>query len=127
MSKEIHNTKYLKVARKDLRNNLTPQETILWKRLKNSNSGYKFRRQHSIKNFITDFYCPAKKLVIEIDGGQHIDNKEYDYERTKVFEDLGIKVLRFWNNEINNNIKGVLEKIKSELELPSSAEEGWPS
>ena len=126
MAKNIHNTKYLKVARKDLRSNLTPQEAILWKRLKDSNLGYKFRRQHSIRNFIADFYCPAKKLVLEIDGGQHLDNIEADYERTKIFEELGIKVLRFWNNEINNT-KEVLEKIKEELELPASAEEGWPS
>jgi very-short-patch-repair endonuclease len=98
-----------------LRNKLTPQEVILWNRLKDNHTGYKFRRQHSIKNFIADFYCPEKKLVIEIDGNQHLDNREYDMERTNHFESLGIRVIRFWNNEINTNINGVIMKIKEEL------------
>ena len=80
--------------------------------------GYKFHRQHSIGNFIADFYCPTRKLIIELDGSQHLDNQEYDKERTEYFESLGIKVIRFWNNEINNNLNGVLMKIKEELGLP---------
>ncbi len=120
MSRFIHNTKFLRPTRKELRNNLTPQEAILWNRLKNNYLGFKFRRQHSIKNFIADFYCPEKKLVIEIDGSQHLDNQEYDTERTNHFECLGIKVIRFWNDEINNNIEGVVMRIKEELyHLPS--------
>ncbi len=115
MSERIHTIKYLHNARKDLRNNITPQELLLWYRLKNKALGYKFRRQHSIGNFIADFYCYEKKLVIELDGSQHLDNVEYDKERTEYFESLNIKVLRFWNNDIDNNLNGVLMKIEEEL------------
>ncbi|MFA7252333.1 MAG: DUF559 domain-containing protein [Candidatus Paceibacterota bacterium] len=115
MSNFIYNNKYLKEARKSLRNNLTHQETILWNYLKNSKLGYKFRRQHSIGHFISDFYCAEKKLVIELDGNQHLDNAEYDKERTEYFESLGIKVIRFWNDEVDKNIDDLLMKIKQEL------------
>ena len=111
----IFNNKYLKDTRQTLRNNLTPEEAILWNRLKNNHLGHKFRRQHSIGRFITDFYCPLKKLVIELDGSQHLDNEEYDKERTEYFEDLGIKVLRFWNSDVNKNLNEVLIKIEEEL------------
>jgi very-short-patch-repair endonuclease len=114
MSERIHTIKYLHDARKDLRNNITPQELILWYKLKNSHLGYKFRRQHSIGRFIADFYCPIKKLVIELDGSQHLDNEEYDKERTEYFESLNIKVLRFWNNDVDKNLNGVLMKIEKE-------------
>lgn len=111
MSERVHTIKYLHDARKDLRNETTPQELLLWYKLKNKALGYKFRRQHSIGRFITDFYCSEKKLVIELDGSQHLDNTEYDKERTDYFESLEIKVLRFWNNDINKNIEGVVMKI----------------
>jgi very-short-patch-repair endonuclease len=87
----------------------TPEEKILWFQLRNSSLGYRFRRQHSIGNFIVDFYCPAKKLVIELDGNQHLENKEYDEERKCYFENLGIKEIRFWNSEIDNNLKEVMK------------------
>lgn len=111
----IHNRKYLYPARKILRNNLTQEERILWSVLKNDKFGYKFRRQHSIGRFVADFYCPMKKLIVEVDGGQHLDNVEYDKERTEFFESLEIKVIRFWNHEIRNNLNWVLIKIESEL------------
>ncbi len=66
--------------------------------------------------YVLDFYCPQKKLAIEIDGSQHLENKEYDTERTEYLSILGIKVLRFWNNEINANIDGVVVKIINELD-----------
>ncbi len=115
MSLHIHNLKYLRDARKELRRAITPEEEIVWHKLWHNNLGYKFRRQHSIGNFIADFFCPVKRLVIELDGGQHLDNKESDQERTNYFESLGIKVIRFWNNEINSNLNGVMKKIKEEL------------
>lgn len=115
MYNHIHNLKYLRNARKDLRRNITPEEEILWHKLWHNNLGFKFRRQHSIGNFIADFFSPEKRLVIEIDGAQHLDNAEYDQERTNYFESLGIKVIRFWNNEIKNNLNGVMIKIKEEL------------
>ena len=113
----IHNIKKLFYRRKDLRNNSTPQEILLWLKLKNSQLGFKFRRQHSIGGYITDFYCPEKKLVIEIDGSQHFEkeNEEYDKNRSAYFEGLGIKVLRFTNAEINTNMNGVLLEITTEL------------
>ena len=106
-------------ARRDLRNNPTPEEDILWQSLRSSKSGFKFRRQHSIGNFIVDFYCPAKKLIIEIDGGQHLDKKEYDKERSNYLESLGFKVIRFWNEEVNKEMDSVIEKIKKELGFSS--------
>jgi very-short-patch-repair endonuclease len=115
MFKRIHTIKYLHNARKDLRNNITPEEQILWYKLKNKALGFKFRRQHSIGNFIADFYCFEKKLVIELDGSQHLDNQEHDQERTNYLESLDIKVIRFWNGDIKNNLDGVLMKIKEEL------------
>ena len=111
----IHNTKYLRPTRKSLRKNMTEEEVILWSVLQNNKCGYKFRRQHSIGRFIADFFCPVKRLIIELDGGQHLDNKEYDEERTNYFESLGIKVIRFWNSEIKNNLNGTLIKIEDEL------------
>jgi len=76
----IYNIKKFFDRRKDLRNNSTPQEDILWSKLKHSQLGFKFRRQHSIGGYIVDFYCPSKKLVIEIDGPAHLlkENREYD-------------------------------------------------
>jgi len=117
MAEHVHNLKYLRRARKNLRKASTPQEKILWSRLRINVFEFKFRRQHGVGNFIVDFYCPAGKLAVELDGGQHLDNKEYDIERTNYFESLGIKVIRFWNDEIDKDICGVLQKIKAELKL----------
>ena len=115
MIKHINNLNSLLEARRDLRNNPTREEDALWQQIRNSKLGYKFRRQHSIGNFIADFFCPVKRLIIELDGSQHLDNKEADQERTRYFESLGIKVIRFWNEEVNKDIDVVVEKIKKEL------------
>jgi very-short-patch-repair endonuclease len=112
MKRHPHNLNYLKQTRQNLRKNSTPQEQILWHMLRRKNFIYKFKRQHSIGNFIVDFYCPTKKLVVELDGSQHLENKEYDEERRWYFESLGIKEIRFWNSEIDNDLKGVMNKIK---------------
>ena len=109
------NTQKQKAMRKLLRHNATPQEIILWARLRNSQLGFKFRRQFSVDNFILDFYCPEKRLAIEIDGSQHIDSTADD-ERTKSLNAQGIQVLRFWNNEVNTNVNGVLLKIGTTLQ-----------
>jgi len=110
----IHNRKNKIEIRRKLRREATPQEIILWSHLRNNQLGCKFRRQHSIGNYVADFYCPQHKLIIELDGYQHNedDRKEYDIERTKYFNDLNIRVIRFWNNEINKNLEGVVLKIK---------------
>ena len=122
----IYNIKKLFERRKELRNNSTTEETLLWSKLKNSQIDLKFRRQHSIGGYIVDFYCPSKRLIIEIDGSQHFtkDNKEYDEIRSNYFKGLDIKVLRFANTEINKNIDMVLQKIISSARTPSLVKEG---
>ena len=112
---QIYNRKYLKQFRKDLRNNLTPAEATLWKALQRSKlEGRKFRRQHSVGNYILDFYCPKEKLAIELDGQGHFtaSGSERDFIRDEYIKTLDIKVLRFENIEIFDNLVGVLEKIK---------------
>ncbi|MBR6301685.1 endonuclease domain-containing protein [bacterium] len=104
--------KYIKA--RDLRKNITPQEQKLWNLLKNRQFiGLKFVRQYPIGNYIVDFACRQKKIVIEIDGGQHNEDSAilYDENRTKFIESKGYKVYRFWNNEINENIEGVYQKL----------------
>jgi len=115
--KRVFNFAKLVHRRKDLRNNPTIQETLLWARLKNYGVGVKFRRQHSIGSYIVDFYCPSKKLVVEIDGSQHhkVSAKEYDEIRTRIFQGLGIQVIRFTNKDINTNIEEVVNHITSML------------
>ncbi len=112
--KHIYNNKILRERRRDLRNNQTKTEKILWKHLgKKQLDNHRFFRQYSIGPYIVDFYCPKERLAIELDGGVHIveDQKLYDIERTKYLNGNDIKVLRFWNNDIENNLKGVLKKI----------------
>ena len=106
-----------KEVRKNLRKNQTSQEIILWSKLRNNQTNQKWKRQVSIGPYITDFYCSKKLLVIELDGSQHLDNQKYDKEREEYFLNLGIKTLRFWNNEVNKNINGVLKIIMEKLEL----------
>ena len=96
----------------------------MWSRLRKKRLGNKFRRQHSIGRYIVDFYCPAGKLVIEIDGSQHLDNQEHDRQRDLYLMSLGLKVLRFWNSEVNNNLEGVLARIMSHLPSGSPPQRG---
>lgn len=110
------NRRNLKDKRKHLRNNPTQAEAFLWGYLKNSQlEGRKFRRQSSIKSFIVDFYCSGEKLVIELDGDFHFDEKliKDDEKRTKQIEAEGIKVIRFENQEVILNLDNVLKEIKS--------------
>lgn len=112
----IHNRKHLEYRRKELRKNLTPAEATLWKYLqRNQLQGRKFRRQHSIENFIVDFYCPKEQLIIELDGSYHLDfaQQNYDLERTTRLESLGFKRVRFENKLIFENLSFVLEEIAS--------------
>ena len=103
------------VAR-NLRKNQTKEEDILWQLLRNRQfMGLKFKRQVPIGNYIVDFVCEEKKLVIEIDGGQHNipDNVKADEVRTNYINSKGYRVVRFWNNDINQNIEGVYETLLS--------------
>ncbi len=99
---------------KELRQNQTSAEKILWLELKNSKcNGLKFRRQHPILSFVADFYCYSKKLVIEVDGSVHENEVsiERDKARTQELENFGIKVLRFTNEQVFFDIDNVLKKI----------------
>ncbi len=92
----------------ELRRELTPAEARLWAYLRgNKLHGVSFRRQHAIGNFIVDFCSIKKKLVIELDGSQHIDRREYDEQRRDFLEARGYKVLRFWNRDIMNDLDTV--------------------
>ena len=99
-----------------LRTNSTDAEKRLWQALRNRQlQGYKFRRQHSIPPYVVDFVCLERRLIVELDGGQHAEAEVYDARRTVFFEELGYKVLRFWNNELLENTQGVLESILEQL------------
>lgn len=100
----------------ELRKELTPAERKLWAVIRNDQLGVNFRRQHAIGNFIPDFVCIEKKLIIELDGSQHLEQEEYDTERTKYLESQGFKVIRFWNNDVMNNIEGVILAVMNALE-----------
>lgn len=100
---------------KQLRREMTPQERLLWSHLRNRQLGhYKFRKQQPLGPFIADFVCQEVKLVIEADGSQHNDSC-HDERRDRWMEERGYTVLRFWNNEVNENLEGVLEAIFSIL------------
>lgn len=107
----------------ELRKELTPAERKLWTVIRNDQLGVNFRRQHAIGNFIPDFVCIEKKLIIELDGSQHLEQSEYDGERTKHLETLGYKVIRFWNNQVMNDINGVIKAIRFALE--GDTLDGW--
>ncbi|MDO8549513.1 MAG: endonuclease domain-containing protein [Ignavibacteria bacterium] len=112
---KIFNRKNLKPRRKELRNNMTFAEVLLWNELKQSKlANRKFRRQQSIGYYIVDFYCPEEHLIIELDGKEHFTDKgkKYDEGRTKYLKSLSLKVLRFENNEVLLNMEYVLKRIK---------------
>ena len=116
----LHNRKYLKEHRRALRSNLTPAEAELWKHLKSSKlEGRKFRRQHSIGNYILDFYCPSEKLGIELDGQVHFHSaaEQADIERDQILQNSGIRVLRFENADVFENLAALLQEIRNHLKI----------
>lgn len=102
-----------------LRKESTPAEIKLWSRIRNDQLGVTFRRQHAVGNYIPDFYSAKAKLIIELDGGQHLQQEEYDAKRTKYLEAQGYKVIRFWNNQVMNDIDGVMRAIILAMEPES--------
>ena len=106
----------------ELRKESTPAERKLWSRIRNDQLGVTFRRQHAIGKYIPDFCSPKAKLIIELDGSQHLEQQEYDEERTKYLELQGYKVIRFWNNDVVNNIDGVILAIIYAMENESVKE-----
>jgi very-short-patch-repair endonuclease len=112
----LHETPQLKTFRRELRHNLTPAEAALWKMIQGSRlEGRKFRRQHSVGLYILDFYCPAEKLAVELDGQVHNSGQaqQYDYERKVFLEFYGIKVIRFENKWVFEEPGWVLDQIRS--------------
>jgi len=108
--------KKLKVLSQHLRNNMTDAENMLWLKLRREQlKGYPFYRQKIIGGYIVDFYCPKANLVIELDGGQHYSEtgQEKDRTRDNVLREMGIKVLRFSDRDVFENIGGVMEGIWS--------------
>lgn len=110
-----NNLKNLLRFRKKLRHSGTPAEVKLWAYLQNKKlEGRKFRRQHSIGNYILDFYCPEKKLAIELDGENHFweEGMKHDNEKTKYLNSFGIRVLRFENKWVFEDLEYVLAEIR---------------
>ncbi len=120
MKKFLYNSKIFRDRRRDLRKDQTEAEKILWNNLRDRKlNGSKFIRQYSAGPYILDFYNPENRLAIEVDGKIHekIDARIYDQERSEYLESLDIKIVRFKNEEVINNIENVLEKIKQFLPL----------
>lgn len=106
----------MKERARALRKDQTEAENHLWFQIRNRQLlGYKFRRQYILGPYIVDFVCFESKLIIELDGSQHLEQKDYDEERTSYLNALGFIVLRFWNNDIFNKLDGVLEIISMKL------------
>ncbi|MFH1193061.1 MAG: endonuclease domain-containing protein [Candidatus Jorgensenbacteria bacterium] len=112
----LYNSDNLKGRRRSLRRLQTDAERKLWRVLRGKQmESMRFVRQYSVGNYILDFYCPVLRLAIEVDGSQHIDS-DYDARRTKYLKEKDINVIRFWNNDVLQNLSGVYEKIRSIVE-----------
>lgn len=114
----IHNRAVLRTRRQELRNNATPAEKQLWSILQHSNlGGYKFRRQHSVGPYILDFFCPSEMLAVELDGDSHFTDEAiaYDCERTAYLNALNIRVIRFLNTDVYDNLNTVGERILEQI------------
>lgn len=108
--KNAANETLIKTA-KVLRKNMTYAEKKLWQGLRSDQLGVKFTRQYPYQHFVLDFVCLEKRLVIEVDGGQHAEMQAYDMHRTEVLKKAGFTVLRFWNNQVLNETSAVMEDI----------------
>jgi very-short-patch-repair endonuclease len=106
---------------RQLRKNMTDAEQALWARLRRRQmQGCKFRRQHPLGRYIVDFVCLERKLIVEVDGGQHQEQAGYDDERSQWLEERGYRVLRFWNNQVLSQPDSVLQAIYNALSPPTS-------
>ena len=122
MYKYLYNNPTAKLGRRRLRKNATDAEQKLWSILRSRRmASLKFFRQYSVGPYILDFYCPELRLAIEVDGGQHADvyGQQHDAHRDRYLKELNIRVIRFWNNDVLQNIEGVGQKIKEEVEKHS--------
>jgi very-short-patch-repair endonuclease len=109
-----------RIKARELRKNLTEAELTLWRHLRlRQFGGYKFRRQQPIGKYIVDFVCLEKRLIIEVDGGQHSEQVSYDLERSAWLEEQGFRVLRFWDNQVLKETEAVKEVIIGPLRRKS--------
>jgi very-short-patch-repair endonuclease len=118
LRRATHNIKAMKPRRRQLRRSLTPAEALLWKNLHRSGiEGRKFRRQHSVGKYVLDFYCPECHLGVELDGDGHFHSwtSAHDAERTTYLGSLNIRVLRFENRMVFEDLEAVLESIRQHL------------
>jgi adenine-specific DNA-methyltransferase len=116
---QLYNKKMLEGRRQNLRKQQTEAERIFWNMTRGRKfSNLKFRRQFSVGPYILDFYCPEIGLAVEIDGGQHAAEVAYDDARTKFINKLGIKVIRFWNNDLTKNPSGVYDELARIVATP---------
>jgi very-short-patch-repair endonuclease len=124
-SERLFNQKYQKPLRQQLRKNTSPIERLLWARLRGGQLGVKFRRRHGIGPYIVDFYCPAARLVIELDGESHYwqGRQEYDKERDNFIEQQGLRIVHFSNFDVTHNLDGVLMRIQDYL--PPCTSRSW--
>ncbi len=106
----------LKQFARDLRNNSTLSEVLLWRQIKGQKLGYEFHRQVPIDEFIVDFYCHELMLVIEVDGSSHNDKYNYDMNRQTKLQDLGVKFIRFSDADVKKNMTGVLSALKNKTD-----------
>ncbi len=100
---------------RELRRAMTKAEARLWLRMRGDGLGVSFRRQHPIGPYFADFYCPSLKLIVELDGSQHAERQDYDDARTRFLNARGIEVLRFWNNDVMENLEGVCLEISDAI------------
>ena len=112
---DLQNYKYVKDFRENLKKNPTDAEKLIWEFLRNKKTGHKIRRQHVIDNFIVDFVCLRKKVIVEIDGEIHLQQQESDLLRTNTLNEKGYKVIRFANADVFANPVLVVERIKEIL------------
>ena len=111
----------LKTLAKRLRRDQTDAEHKLWMQLRTRElHGFKFRRQHPIDRYIVDFCCIERRLIVELDGGQHLEQAEADRRRTDALVRLGYRVIRFWDHEVLTSMETVLEQIAQALKHPPS-------
>lgn len=112
--------KALKPAARDMRKNPTHAERVLWRELRGRRlNGLRFRRQHTFGPYIVDFYCPAARLVVEVDGPVHQGTKEYDASRDDALRSLGLRVVRFTNDQVVRDLGSVLDAITTAALSPS--------
>lgn len=118
-----HSRSMVRIAKqtRQLRHAQTDAEKLLWKHLrKKQENGHRFRRQHPVDSYIADFACIKAGLIVEVDGGQHAD------QHARYLETRGFRVLRFWNNEVLQNIEGVMYQIRVALKEPANPHPSLP-